>query len=143
MDKMSDRIRFVADKYVGGNISKLSERLGLRQSTVHNYAVGRTPSVDFLLRLKNIFGVDPTWVLTGEGDIRGDSGVGIDIPTLVHSIYVARSSFLEAGREDDDQGIAQAAAKIYRAMLPEVLEARRRADAQPDPAHHPAETMGE
>lgn len=129
MGKISDRIAMLAEELTDGNISKLSEKIGLRQSTVNNYVRGRTPSVEFIARLYYTFGVDPTWLITGDGDMSGtpnEPGNRIDVPTLTHAISVAMETYMKQGRGDEPDQIAQTAAKIYTAILPEVLATRTR-----------------
>ncbi len=58
------RLREVA----GENLSEFARQLGLPQQVVHRYVVGqRKPSVEFLIRIRNVLGIDLNWLLTGSG----------------------------------------------------------------------------
>jgi len=129
MESIRKRIQHVAQEYSGGQISKLADMIGMNQGTVNNYAKGRNPNIEFVVRLKSTLGVDPSWLLIGEGEMTGPSGgpdTKIDVPTLTHAISVAMEAYMKQGRGDEPDQIAQTAAKIYTAILPEVLATRTR-----------------
>lgn len=49
---------------------ELSELTGINAETVRRYVLGQPPSVDFVMGLCKSQGVNPTWLLTGEGPMR-------------------------------------------------------------------------
>ena len=63
----------------------LGEKVSRSQGFISDIEAGRTdPSFDFLIKLWASCGVDPRWIVTGEGDILGDSAE-----------FVGRSSSVE------------------------------------------------
>lgn len=67
--KLDNRIRQIrtAQRLTQG---KMADRTGIAVSTYQYYERGeRVPPADFLSRLITVFGVDPTWLLTGKGEI--------------------------------------------------------------------------
>ncbi|QYM95040.1 helix-turn-helix domain-containing protein [Dickeya ananatis] len=58
-------------RQVRGNLSQteFASRLGIERKSVSRYEAGdRAPDALVILRLLREFGVDPTWLLTGDGD---------------------------------------------------------------------------
>ncbi len=49
---------------------ELCELTGINAETVRRYVLGQPPSVDFVMGLCKSQGVNPTWLLTGEGPMR-------------------------------------------------------------------------
>jgi transcriptional regulator with XRE-family HTH domain len=48
--------------------SEFAEQLGIPYRSYMNYKGGRTPPADVLGKLVELFDVDPTWLMTGEGE---------------------------------------------------------------------------
>lgn len=49
---------------------ELSDLTGVNAETVRRYVLGQPPSVDFVMSLCKSQGVNPTWLLTGDGPMR-------------------------------------------------------------------------
>jgi len=49
---------------------EFAARLGKGTTTVHQYLKGRTPPADFIVLVCERFGVEPRWLLTGEGAMK-------------------------------------------------------------------------
>ena len=121
------RLRELRKIYIRTSLRELAEKLGVSLSYVHSMEKGKRPVSNAIVqKLETIFGVDPSWLIHGEGhplkqggeepSVRrverppGDSpGIlaltAIDageIPTREH--YIAYlDSFLESAEGDDDK----------------------------------------
>lgn len=79
-------------RQVRGNFTQaaFAEQLGLERKTVNRYESGeRAPDALALLRLMQQFGVDPGWLLTGEGHAPSHSDDEQELLTLFKSATLA------------------------------------------------------
>lgn len=51
----------------GLNQEKFAKSVGVSQSVISKYLAGRTLDADLIIKLKDVYNVNPTWLLTGEG----------------------------------------------------------------------------
>ena len=56
-------------KKLGLSVPKLAERIGIPARTIVSYESGRTPSLDFVAQLCNIFDIDANWFVSGKGEM--------------------------------------------------------------------------
>jgi phage repressor protein C with HTH and peptisase S24 domain len=66
----SDRLREVANELFDGNLSELARQLDMKPELFSKYTSGDTvPGSRLLLKLFKL-GINPTWILTGKGEMR-------------------------------------------------------------------------
>ena len=89
MNLIADRLKFVMGSH---SVRKFAECLNMSPTTVHEYLKGRVPPADFIVRVCDRFGVDPRWLLTGEGNRGthvilqdGQINIGYSAPKKIHS----------------------------------------------------------
>lgn len=82
----------------GLNQSEFARRLSASPGFVSDAARGvKKPGADFLHGLRTVFGVSIDWLLTGEGTMRGGSGIDLDLLRAIRlQIAVARSAVVDA-----------------------------------------------
>ncbi len=68
MDTFSDRIEQVRQA-LGLKANAFAEQLDVPYRTYMNYKTGRTPPVELLPKLVELYDVNPSWLMTGKGDI--------------------------------------------------------------------------
>lgn len=54
------------------SLKEFAETLGVHPNTITNYEKGRSPDADFLALVCDKYKVNPTWLLTGDGDMRAN-----------------------------------------------------------------------
>ena len=64
-----DRLREVADCLYGGNKSELARDLGMKPPSFSKYTSGSTLPGASVLRKLSELGINPTWILTGKGEM--------------------------------------------------------------------------
>ena len=110
---------------VRGKLSQVafSERLGVHKNTVGATERGQTmPGGELLQALYRVFGVSPTWVLTGEGDKYARPGVAIGL-AMLDAIQKGKPFSIEQQRALADDDTFAAYLSGARVPPPEFLEA--------------------
>ena len=71
----AERLRWIVDKYEGGNGSGMARKIGKTPQQVSNYLSGaNVPSADVLEAVAGAYpAVSPTWLLTGKGSRTQDT----------------------------------------------------------------------
>lgn len=84
--------------HTGLNQSEFARALGVSAGFVSDVVRGhKKPGTEFLYAVRATFGVSIDWLLTGEGNIAGQSGIDLDLwRTIRLQIAVARSAILDA-----------------------------------------------
>lgn len=77
-----NRLMDLVSKHSGGKHTHFAKKAGIPTSTFQCYIQGRSPHADHLLRIRETFGVNMDWLLTGEGPIyidtaRAEGGRGL------------------------------------------------------------------
>jgi transcriptional regulator with XRE-family HTH domain len=94
------RIRGLIRVQEGGDFRSVAARLGVRESSLRMSIQGDhpLPTVDVLAALVRIYGLDPSWVLTGEYD-PATHRTALESNTA--EIAVALNNFLAQGSNGD------------------------------------------
>jgi transcriptional regulator with XRE-family HTH domain len=71
LGKVAARVRALVKFDEGGDLSPLARRLGVNEATLRNTLASDRPRLDArtLAAVVQEFGIDPTWLLTGEYNI--------------------------------------------------------------------------
>lgn len=78
MESIRDRLTEVIKRYADGKSAVFASKIGVPQSTFQNYARGeRLPNMDTMVRIRDTFGIDLNWLLTGKGDSMAANNPGI------------------------------------------------------------------
>ncbi|WP_066018550.1 helix-turn-helix transcriptional regulator [Endozoicomonas atrinae] len=75
MSTLGARLKSVR-KERGISQAKLAEAVGSRQSSINDIESGRNKSSTYLVKIAEFLNVDPSWLETGHGEIRG---VGVEV----------------------------------------------------------------
>lgn len=68
--EIHERLTLLLGKIPGDNIDQKAKELGLTNQTLYNYLNGkRTPKTEFLIRLREITGVNLNWLLAGDPEV--------------------------------------------------------------------------
>ncbi len=96
-DGLAARMTLVISQ-TGLSQSEFARRLGASAGFVSDVARGvKKPGADFLHGLRTVFGVSIDWLLTGEGTMRGGSGIDLELLRAIRlQIAVARTAVIEA-----------------------------------------------
>lgn len=92
-------LRFAqAISHTGLNQSEFSRTLGVSAGFVSDVVRGqKKPGAEFLYAVRTTFGISVDWLLTGEGNLTGNSGIDLDLLRTVRlQIAVARSAIIDA-----------------------------------------------
>lgn len=54
------------------SVRKFAERLELAPTTLQEYLKGRMPPADFIVRVCERLDIDPSWLMTGKGEMKPD-----------------------------------------------------------------------
>ncbi len=104
---IGDRLRGVRGQLTQ---AEFSARLGVHRKTVERWESGeRIPDGESLLSLKREFGIDPGWLLTGEGDRPSTATLSPDESELL-ALFRAAPLAVKAAAIGALQGGAQAGA---------------------------------
>ena len=73
-----DRLLWLVNQKCSGNQARFAKEAGIAPGTFHAYTQGRFPQAEQLIRIHEKYGVNITWLLTGEGNpySLGESGEG-------------------------------------------------------------------
>lgn len=84
--------------HTGLNQSEFARQLGISAGFVSDVVRGqKKPGAEFLHAVRATFGISVDWLLTGEGNIIGGSGIDLDLlRTIRLQIAVARSAVIDA-----------------------------------------------
>jgi transcriptional regulator with XRE-family HTH domain len=66
---INERLRELVRIYGDDAPAVFASKIGLAQSTFHNYYQGRDPSLGTLTMIANTFGINLHWLLTGRGEM--------------------------------------------------------------------------
>jgi phage repressor protein C with HTH and peptisase S24 domain len=66
--KFSERLNFLVTEHSGGKVTHFAKKAGIPPGTFDNYLKGRLPQAEQLLRIRETYGVNIDWLLTGEGE---------------------------------------------------------------------------
>lgn len=72
METINDRMELIANELFGGNKANFAKSIGLLSTGLSNYLGNKRrskPSVDMVTKIVTNLGVNPYWLLTGEGDM--------------------------------------------------------------------------
>lgn len=138
---ISSRLEIIITHFEGGNATNFAKRLGIPQSTVHNYTKkGREPHSLFLKLIHEKLGVNINWVLTGEGEmfIKGQEGVDapLDSSLLKSAIEYVESILPTIGVEVDSDKKAELIKQAY-------IKFMGRSAGQQPPAQPPTQSKKE
>ena len=64
----SERLERIIDSN-SKSLTDFANKYGYNKSTLHNYIKGRDMDSKFIISLKENLNVNPTWLLTGEGEM--------------------------------------------------------------------------
>lgn len=83
--------------HTGLNQSEFARQLGVSAGFVSDVVRGqKKPGAEFLYAVRATFGISVDWLLTGEGNITGNSGIDLDLLRTVRlQIAVARSAIID------------------------------------------------
>jgi transcriptional regulator with XRE-family HTH domain len=70
MSTIEDRLKIIMGDLSG---RKFAAELGVSSTTVNQYLNGRTPPAEFIVLVCEHYKVDSWWLLTGTGEMRGES----------------------------------------------------------------------
>jgi transcriptional regulator with XRE-family HTH domain len=95
-DGLATRLALVINQ-TGISQSEFARRLGASAGFVSDAARGiKKPGADFLHALRTVFGVSIDWLLTGEGTMRGGSGIDLELLRAIRlQIAVARTAVID------------------------------------------------
>ena len=94
MNKIGERIKIIR-KINKLNQEKFSELIGLSQSFLSNAEKDRyNLTIEHIIRITNLFGVNAHWLLTGEGEMFYNTTYGSSQPVINQNIIV--DSFCES-----------------------------------------------
>lgn len=99
MSSMLNRLRELNKQYSQAEIAR---RVGCSRATVSRYLAGRTVSVEFCIALMKEFGVNPSWLMMGEGPpfladaLPQNNPIGKDILELVQAMEAVSEQSLGA-----------------------------------------------
>ena len=95
-DGLATRLALVISQ-TGLNQSEFARHLGASAGFVSDAARGvKKPGADFLHALRTVFGVSIDWLLTGEGTMRGGSGIDLELLRAIRlQIAVARTAVID------------------------------------------------
>jgi hypothetical protein len=96
MSDITKRLLMIVDLCADGNDAKFAREAGIVQGTFHNYTHGRIPNVDSLINIRNRYGVNINWLLTGEGEMLYNTICSSLKPDINQNIVV--DSFCESVR---------------------------------------------
>lgn len=84
--------------HTGLNQSEFARKLGVSAGFVSDVVRGqKKPGTEFLHAVRSLFGISIDWLLTGEGNIKGSSGINLDLlRTIRLQIAIARSAIMDA-----------------------------------------------
>lgn len=84
--------------HTGVNQSEFARGLGVSAGFVSDVVRGqKKPGAEFLYAVRVTYGISIDWLLTGEGTIKGGSGIDLDLLRTVRlQIAVARSAVIDA-----------------------------------------------
>lgn len=63
------RLLYLVDEHAGGKHTIFAKKAGIPPSTFQGYLQGRMPHVDHLLRIRETYGANIDWIMSGEGSI--------------------------------------------------------------------------
>jgi phage repressor protein C with HTH and peptisase S24 domain len=64
----SERLLWLIVEKANGKVTVFAKKAGIPHSTFYNYVDGRLPSSEHLVHLRDTYGVNINWLLTGQGD---------------------------------------------------------------------------
>lgn len=64
-----ERLRRLISDHAGGKPTVFAKKAGIPPGTFANYLEGRLPQADQLLRIRETYGINIDWLLTGEGEV--------------------------------------------------------------------------
>lgn len=65
---ISERLLRLISEKAKGKPSAFAKKAGIPHGTLYGYIEGRMPASEHLIRIRDTFGVNLNWLLTGEGD---------------------------------------------------------------------------
>lgn len=93
---MQDRIKELR-KYKGMTQSEFGECIGVRGNTITTYENGtRTPSEAVLLSICRVFGVNETWLRTGEGEMFKPRSRNEELYEFLHKVENSEPGSIQA-----------------------------------------------
>lgn len=115
-------------KSVRGDLAQktFAARIGVHPTTVQNYESGDIPKGDVLLRIHQEFGVDLTWLLTGQGDpYIKEAGGSVDADVLRQLIEAVEEGLDARGLETTPAKKAAFIAYLYEQFMESGQEATK------------------
>lgn len=108
-----------------------ADKLGIQSHTLGGYERGdREPPADLLASYSSMFGIDLTWLLTGNGRVFADPSKGpapstaVD-PLLMEKLYKAvERVYRDAGQRPPGHRIANEATELLNLLLERVTDVR-------------------
>lgn len=128
---LGQRLADVRKKLGYSERTNFAEKIGIQKETLGGYERGdREPTHDFLVLYRQRFGVDLTWLLTGEGDMFADQSkapppsTSVD-PLLMEKLYKAvERVYKEVGQRPPGHRIANEATEVLNMLLERVTDVR-------------------
>lgn len=72
VETIHERIERLVKEYGGGKNTVFAHKVGVSEGNVRGYIKGVMPKYDVLEKIVRYLDVDPTWLLTGKGEIHRD-----------------------------------------------------------------------
>ncbi|SCY46385.1 hypothetical protein SAMN05216233_109212 [Desulfoluna spongiiphila] len=69
MENIAARLTEVINIKCDGKSTVFAKKAGIPVATFHNYMKGRTPSAEAMFHVRETFGVNINWLLSGEGEM--------------------------------------------------------------------------
>lgn len=68
-ETIHERIKILVDRFSDGNNTEFAKKIDTNEANIRGYIKNIQPKADVLARIVNSFGINPLWLLTGEGTI--------------------------------------------------------------------------
>ncbi len=65
---LSERLLWLISEQTKGKPTVFAKKAGIPHSTLYNYVEGRQPAAEHLIRIRDTYGVNLDWLLTGKGE---------------------------------------------------------------------------
>lgn len=69
MSTFSERLTFLIETHAKGRHTAFSKKAGIPKTTMQGYVDGRFPKFNHLVRIRETYGVNLDWLMTGEGEV--------------------------------------------------------------------------
>lgn len=102
---LADRIKKIAAHFELQE-QELAQRLGISKQAMSNYTQAKNePKPSLLVSLVKIFGINPAWILMGDGDMLGDRTSGIPTEEISKDLTPTQREMLTYKRIQTELGM--------------------------------------